>query len=272
MANRAYLYSLSNQPECYEDRPETISGLSEWPYDIPFLYRLLMSGDPQLCASLITDKLDDTKVALHAISSPFELGFQRIKRFSDIIRMLITLSASSEPTVVAQKTESSSLNVMTLLRNWVGMTSNSPTPLEVKVRPVATEYLLPKLTETITFIESQRDEYLLLETLELDVMSENESDALRSLVEAEIELCRRVGAAFKALPEDIMQAARVLQSASTEQQDAPLDVFFGLRFDDECDSTRTGATKNPLGLYWSTVLYFELFNHKQFEEAKRGQD
>ena len=59
MANRSYLYSLSNRPTSYADRPETISGLSEWPYDVPFIYRLLMSGDPQLCASLVSDGLDD---------------------------------------------------------------------------------------------------------------------------------------------------------------------------------------------------------------------
>jgi hypothetical protein len=45
MANRAYLYSLSNRPTSYTDRPETITGLSEWPYAIPFTYRVLLSGD-----------------------------------------------------------------------------------------------------------------------------------------------------------------------------------------------------------------------------------
>ena len=59
MANRSYLYSLSNRPTHYTDRPETICGLSEWPYAVPFMYRLLMSGDPQLCASLIADGLED---------------------------------------------------------------------------------------------------------------------------------------------------------------------------------------------------------------------
>lgn len=266
MANRAYLYSLSNQPASYEDRPETISGLSEWNYDIPFIYRLLMSGDPQLCASLITDGLDGTQAALHAISSPFEPGFKRVKRFADIIKALIALS--SEPTTVTQQTESCGLNIVARLRRWVGGMSDSPSPAEVKNEPVVIEHLPQWLDEAVAFLESQRNENLLLETIELDVMSESEPEALRAMVEAEIARCRRVGAAFKALPEDITQAARVLQSAAAEQQTAPLDVFFGLRFDDECD----GTTEKPLGLEWSTVLYYKLFNRKQFEEAQREKD
>ena len=53
MANRSYLYSLSNRPASYADRPETICGLSEWPYAVPFSYRLLMSGDPQGVADAV---------------------------------------------------------------------------------------------------------------------------------------------------------------------------------------------------------------------------
>ncbi|HEJ7883757.1 TPA: hypothetical protein SMI12_000674 [Serratia liquefaciens] len=268
MANRAYLYSLSNQPASFEDRPETISGLSEWAYDIPFLYRLLMSGNPQLCASLFNDGLNDGQDPLYAISSPFEPGFERVKRFTDIIKALNALSASAE----SARVESSNFKIIALLRHWLGMTNNSPLPSETKAGPVAIEQLPQWLDETVTFLESQRNEYLLLETIELDFMSENEPEALRALVEEEIERCRGVGAAFKALPADITQAARVLQSAISELQAAPLDVFFGLCFDDKCDSDSTGATKKPLGLYWDTVLYFDLYNREQFEEAKRGQN
>lgn len=253
MSNRAYLYSLSHRPTSFEDRPETISGLSEWAYDVPFIYRLLMSGEPQLCASLISDGLDGTPVALYAISSPFEPGFTRVKRFTDIIKVLI--ASSAEPAANEQRAKSSSLKIMALLRRWSGMTNDSP-PRSVDAEPAVTEHLSQWLDEAITFLESQRNEYLLLETIELDVMSESEPDALRGLVETEIERCRRVGEAFKALPEDITQAAHVLKNAAAEQQTAPLDVFFGLRFDDECNS----VPEKPLGLGWSTVLYYHLLN------------
>ncbi len=90
MANRAYLYSLSSQPTSYTDRPESISGLSEWPYDIPLSYRVLMSGNPTLCASLVSDGFDgepaDQKTRLYAISSEFDAGYQRLTRLIDIVR------------------------------------------------------------------------------------------------------------------------------------------------------------------------------------------
>lgn len=85
MANRSYLYSLSNQPTSYSDRPETISGLSEWGYCIPFSYYILMSGNPKLCASLISDGFNSEpegeKTKLYAISSEFDIGFARLKKF-----------------------------------------------------------------------------------------------------------------------------------------------------------------------------------------------
>ena len=96
MANRAYLYSLSNRPTAYADRPETISGLSEWGYAVPFSYRVLMSGDPQLCASLISDGFedepDDKKSKLFAISADFEAGFARLKRFISVVRPIAATS------------------------------------------------------------------------------------------------------------------------------------------------------------------------------------
>jgi hypothetical protein len=89
MANRAYLYSLSNRPTAYADRPERISGLSEWAYAVPFAYRLLMSGDARRCSSLVSDGFEDEPVGhrsrLYAISSDFALGFARLRRFSDIV-------------------------------------------------------------------------------------------------------------------------------------------------------------------------------------------
>ncbi|WP_444932020.1 hypothetical protein ACJJIF_09740 [Microbulbifer sp. SSSA002] len=92
MANRAYLYSLNHQPKSYSDRPDTISGLSEWPYSVPFTYRVLMSGNPKLCTSLVSDGFEDdspdSKTRLYAISSDFEAGFARLKKFIEVLRVI----------------------------------------------------------------------------------------------------------------------------------------------------------------------------------------
>ncbi len=102
MSNRAYLYSLSNRPASFLDRPETICGLSEWAYLVPFTYRVLMSGDPRLCGSLMADGLDgDTpehKTNLYAISSEFDLGFTRLKRFFSVLREIVS---DSSPQLIA---------------------------------------------------------------------------------------------------------------------------------------------------------------------------
>lgn len=90
MANRSYLYSLDNRPESYEDRPDTISGLSEWPYAIPFSYLVLLSGDPRLCASLISDGFEDDpperRTKLYAISGGFDAGYARLRKFAAAVR------------------------------------------------------------------------------------------------------------------------------------------------------------------------------------------
>jgi hypothetical protein len=151
MANRSYLYSLSNRPTSYEDRPETVAGLSEWPYAVPFSYRVLMSGDPRLCSSLISDGFEDEpperRTRLHAISGEFDAGYARLRKFFAVVRA-------------------------------VGAGSTG---------------LCAQLDETETFLTEHRDRFLLLETIELDTMTESSEDALRASVGREIDLCRRAG-------------------------------------------------------------------------------
>lgn len=222
MANRAYLYILSNRPSSYADRPDTISGLSEWAYTIPFSYRVLMSGDTLLCASLVSDGFDgepaDRKTKLHAISGDFEAGFDRLKRFSSVVRPL----ATSSPTLVAA------------------------------------------LDETLAFLESHHDRYLLLETVELDTMTTEGEAELRACVEREIAECMRAGAAVDALPGDAAKAGATLAHAIRNRAAPPFDVFHGLRLDDDFDNVR-GGNENPLGLEWCEDLYFELWNRAEFE-------
>lgn len=258
MANRSYLYSLANRPASYADRPETISGLSEWAYDVPFMYRVLMSGEPQLCASLVSDGFNgeeaDSKTPLHAIGSRFDPGFARVQRFADIVR------ASATPAVSAVAAPAS------FMGRLKGLFSAQPAAT-APPGPAPSAQLLAALDESIAFLEAHRDSHLLLETIELDVMSEEGGDALKACVEREIARCLHVGAAIDALPADMAEAGLALRRAAAEQCPAPLDAFFGLRLDDRFDSTRSGATEHPLGLQWSQVLYFDLPTRAEFEAA-----
>ena len=129
----------------------------------------------------------------------------------------------------------------------------------------ASDQLLAALDETLAFLDAHRDSHLLLETIELDIMSHAGEAELKACVDAEIVRCRHAGAALDALPANVDEAARALRTAVAGQAAEPLDAFHGLRLDNDFDSTRTGATERPMGLYWSDVLYFELFNRSQFE-------
>jgi hypothetical protein len=217
MANRSYLYSLSNRPTSYSDRPGTISGLSEWNYAVPFSYRMLMSGGPQLCSSLVSDGFNDDppdrKTRLYAISSDFELGYARLKKFFAIVRTLVGDGAPD---------------------------------------------LVHAIEETQIFLEAHWNRYLLLETIELDIVSAETEQGLRACIERELTACLRAGTAIEALPADSREAGAWLKAAAQQKSEAPLDAFYGLVLDDHFDSTRDDETWYPLGLLWSDVLYFEL--------------
>lgn len=221
MANRAYLYGLSNRPSSYSDRPESIVGLSEWPYAVPFAYRVLMSGDPQLCASLLFDGFADepaeSKTKLYAIASDFSVGFGRLTRVASILRPLVGASHA----------------------------------------------LVDAIDESLAFLGARQHSHLLLETVELDIMSCGTAADLRSCVEQEIIECRRVGAAIDSLSGDAAEAGARLISASLQSSMPPFDVFHGLRFDDDFDNVQ-GGNKNPLGLEWSEVLYYAPRNWADF--------
>ena len=76
MANRSYLYSTHCLPG--EEGCETAAriGLSEWAYDIPLVYKLLVSGHPRACPSSIWESDDDI-----AIAGNYAEGVARLKRF-----------------------------------------------------------------------------------------------------------------------------------------------------------------------------------------------
>ena len=131
----------------------------------------------------------------------------------------------------------------------------APAPVPAPPAP-ASDQLLAALDETLAFLDAHRDSHLLLETIELDIMSHAGEAELKACVDAEIVRCRHAGAALDALPANVDEAARALRTAVAGQAAEPLDAFHGLRLDNDFDSTRTGATERPMGLYWSDVLYF----------------
>ncbi|KAF9395591.1 hypothetical protein CPC16_007752 [Podila verticillata] len=77
MANRSYLYSTNVVPgPAVKKGTRTLTGISEWNYDIPIIYKLLLSGNPRPCKSSIWRMQGN--IALVADYAP---GVERLKEF-----------------------------------------------------------------------------------------------------------------------------------------------------------------------------------------------
>lgn len=81
MANRSYLYSTNTipGPDVSPDERE-LTGISEQNYDIPLVYKILLSGNPRKCKSSIWDTPEDI-----AIVGNYDAGVERLSEFLDRI-------------------------------------------------------------------------------------------------------------------------------------------------------------------------------------------
>lgn len=76
MANRSYLYASDFIPGQPDGQGRKLVGLSEWRYDIPLVFKLLASGRPQLCPSLIGGDHGDI-----AIVGDYAAGLSALEAF-----------------------------------------------------------------------------------------------------------------------------------------------------------------------------------------------
>ncbi|MGP9491007.1 DUF7822 domain-containing protein [Psychrobacter sp. AOP7-B1-24] len=77
MANRSYLYSTNIIPEPnQDDSSRVLTGISEYNYDIPIVFKVLLSGNPQACLSVIWENSE--KIAL---IGDYASGLQNLEAF-----------------------------------------------------------------------------------------------------------------------------------------------------------------------------------------------
>jgi len=89
MANRSYLYSTNIIPEANQnDSSRVLTGISEYNYDIPIVFKVLLSGNTQACLSVIWDNPE--KIAL---IGDYASGVQNLEAFL----AGITLPAAQAP-------------------------------------------------------------------------------------------------------------------------------------------------------------------------------
>ncbi|MDH2244496.1 DUF7822 domain-containing protein [Stutzerimonas kunmingensis] len=77
MANRSYLYSTNVIPgPNAEANGRKLIGISEWNYDIPIVFKLLLSGNPKTCHSSIWDTPEEI-----ALIGDYSVGVKNLKWF-----------------------------------------------------------------------------------------------------------------------------------------------------------------------------------------------
>lgn len=81
MANRAYLYSVDKKPTDQNRGKLNIKGLSEWNWQIPPSYLMLISGTPELSKSLIWKS--DEKVA---VLGKYDKGIKNLELLFNLVR------------------------------------------------------------------------------------------------------------------------------------------------------------------------------------------
>jgi hypothetical protein len=92
MANRSYLYSTNLVPGLdVNEGARRIVGIAEWNWDIPIVFKLLLSGDPKKCSSLIWGVSDEI-----ALVGDYGVGVANMLRF---------LERVSHPTIATLKGE-----------------------------------------------------------------------------------------------------------------------------------------------------------------------
>ena len=77
MANRSYLYSTDRIPQPNQDTGnQKIVGIAEYNYDIPIVFKVLLSGHPQACLSVIWENTEPV-----AIAGDYAIGVQNLEAF-----------------------------------------------------------------------------------------------------------------------------------------------------------------------------------------------
>ena len=82
MANRSYLFSCDTLPEL-EKQSIVGTGISEWNYALPLVFKLLLSGNPRVCASAIWETSD-----VIGIAGEYDAGMNALNAFFEQLRPL----------------------------------------------------------------------------------------------------------------------------------------------------------------------------------------
>lgn len=101
MANRSYLYSTNVIPGTEAKKEDRKSiGISEWNYDIPIVFKLLLSGNPRTCKSSIWEIPEDI-----ALVGDYAAGVECLEALMSKIKVPEAQSLVSEAMAFLRKPE-----------------------------------------------------------------------------------------------------------------------------------------------------------------------
>ncbi|MFC0179511.1 DUF7822 domain-containing protein [Thorsellia kenyensis] len=170
MANRSYLYSTSQQSCLLGENNLVIKDLSEWNYDIPLSYFILVSGNSTLCPSLLTDTFKESIAGDHvfALSGDFNIGYARLVKFLSTLDVLFSKNEKSIKT---------------------------------------------EIQNTQSFLQQYKNNYIYLETIELDVMGFDESEQLKAQTLEYLDFAKQLANIIDSLPDNKNEAIELLAKA-----------------------------------------------------------
>ncbi|MGE8362660.1 hypothetical protein [Pseudomonas sp.] len=134
MANRSYLYSTNivPGPEAKANGRKLI-GISEWNYDIPLVFRILLSGNPQACPSSLWDHDEDI-----ALIGDYASGVRNLEAFLATITLPEAQPLIAEALAFLHKPENQNTYFVLECGEIFDM---GDTPLEVQNEALLTQLL-----------------------------------------------------------------------------------------------------------------------------------
>lgn len=131
MANRTYLYATDLIPShANAGATRKIVGLSECNHDLPFVYLLLIAGEPELCLSNIWQFRTEAGAPSHplALASPYAVGLQRAQGFYETLTHPTVREVFLEPLSFLQQPENQQPYLLLELGEYLSLFDDDDEP------------------------------------------------------------------------------------------------------------------------------------------------
>ena len=131
MANRTYLYATDLIPmHSNAGAKRKIIGLSECKYELPFTFRLLIAGDPQLCLSNIWHFRTEAGALPHplALASSFAAGLDRARTFHALLVHPVARECFGEVLAFLDRPENQQTHLLLELGEYLSMFEDDDEP------------------------------------------------------------------------------------------------------------------------------------------------